>query len=398
MCNRRAFLHCSGGAATGLLASTGQDKEARKQRAVTIFLCGDVMTGRGIDQVLPYSCDPRLHESYVESAREYVQLAERVNGSIPAPVSFSYIWGDALKEFEEMAPDVRIINLETAVTTSDDWAAKGINYRMHPRNVECLTAAGIDCCVLANNHVLDWGCSGLSETLGTLHGAGLKIAGAGENRVAAEAPAVLRTNGPARVLVFACGLPDSGIPDSWGATRQRPGIALLQELSETEAEAIARRVRAVKQARDIAIVSIHWGGNWGYEVPAEQQAFARMLIERADVDVVHGHSSHHPKGIEVYKGRPILYGCGDFLNDYEGIRGYEQYRSHLVLMYFATIDPERRELVRFAMRPLEIRRFRLQRASATQAQWLRAALDRESKKSGARVARREDNTLTLGWR
>ena len=85
---------------------------------------------------------------------------------------------------------MRIINLETVVTRSDEWAGKGINYRMDPGNIDCLSAAAIDCCVLANNHVLDWGSSGLTETLGTLHSAGLKTAGTGNSRLEAEAPAV----------------------------------------------------------------------------------------------------------------------------------------------------------------------------------------------------------------
>ena len=137
--------------------------------AITIFLCGDVMTGRGIDQVLPHPSDPTIYESYMKNARGYVKIAEEVNGPIDYPVSFSYVWGDALKELDRVAPDVRIINLETSVTKSNDyWKGKGINYRMHPENISILTAAKIDVCSLANNHVLDWGYSGLLETLETL--------------------------------------------------------------------------------------------------------------------------------------------------------------------------------------------------------------------------------------
>lgn len=125
--------------------------------AVSIFLCGDVMTGRGVDQVLPHPGNPHLSEPYMSSAGEYVKLAEAANGPIPRPVDFSYIWGDAIAEFDRIRPDVRIINLETAVTKSEDCVPKGINYKMNPQNVPCLTAAKIDCCALANNHVLDWG-------------------------------------------------------------------------------------------------------------------------------------------------------------------------------------------------------------------------------------------------
>src|SRR4029077_1806953 len=72
--------------------------------SIRLFLCGDGMTGRGIDQVLPHPNDPRLHEAYIGEARSYVELAERVNGAIPRPVEFDYIWGDALAELDRAGP------------------------------------------------------------------------------------------------------------------------------------------------------------------------------------------------------------------------------------------------------------------------------------------------------
>jgi hypothetical protein len=101
---------------------------SKTSNPITMFLCGDVMTGRGIDQLLPHPNDPLIYESYMKSARGYVALAERMTGSIQKPVSFSYIWGDVLEELERVGPDVRIINLETSVTKSDDYAVgKGIH-------------------------------------------------------------------------------------------------------------------------------------------------------------------------------------------------------------------------------------------------------------------------------
>src|SRR3990170_5081967 len=126
-----------------------------KTDSITLFMCGDVMTGRGIDQVLPYPSNPVIHEPFMKNAAGYVELAEAASGPIPKPVDFSYIWGDALNELERMAPDLRIINLETAITKSDDYWDKGINYRMHPENIPCITVAKIDFCSLANNHILD---------------------------------------------------------------------------------------------------------------------------------------------------------------------------------------------------------------------------------------------------
>jgi poly-gamma-glutamate synthesis protein (capsule biosynthesis protein) len=89
-------------------------------KVITLFLCGDVMTGRGIDQIMPSPSDPVIYESYIRSAYGYVKLAEKVNGIVPKPLDYAYIWGDALAVFERIKPDLRIINLETSVTTSDD--------------------------------------------------------------------------------------------------------------------------------------------------------------------------------------------------------------------------------------------------------------------------------------
>ena len=138
---------------------------------VTVFACGDVMLGRGVDQVMPHPGDPELRESSAGDARAYVRLAERANGPIPQPASFSWPWGDALAVLDEEAPDVRVINLETSVTRSADFAAgKAVCYRMSPDNLPAVTVARPNVCVLANNHVLDFGPSGLAETLGTTDG------------------------------------------------------------------------------------------------------------------------------------------------------------------------------------------------------------------------------------
>ncbi len=120
---------------------------------LTLFLSGDVMTGRGIDQILPHSSNPILYESYGKDARHYVELAEQVNGPIDYPVADTYLWGDALKPMKDA--DVRIINLETSITYSENYIDKGINYRMHPTNTAILTAGKIDLVTLANNHILD---------------------------------------------------------------------------------------------------------------------------------------------------------------------------------------------------------------------------------------------------
>jgi poly-gamma-glutamate synthesis protein (capsule biosynthesis protein) len=365
---------------------------------IKIFMCGDVMTGRGIDQVLPHPSNPGIYESYLKSARGYVKLAEEVSGPIQQPVSFAYIWGDALEELERAEPHTRLINLETSITTSNDyWKGKGINYRMHPQNIATLTAAGIDACALSNNHVLDWGYAGLSETLKSLKNINIKTAGAGRNISEAGAPAVLPVAGGSRVLVFAFGLTSSGIPLNWAAGNNRPGVNLLPDLGTKSVRRIQRKIQEVKRTGDIVVASIHWGGNWGYDISRKQMRFAHRLIDDGGVDIIHGHSSHHVKAVEVYRQRLILYGCGDFLNDYEGIGGYEEFRGDLSLMYFATVNSANGKLISLQMTPTRIRRFKVKRASSAEALWLMNTLNREGASFGTRVNLERDDRLTLHW-
>ena len=431
---------------------TISDQNRAPSSCVTLFFSGDVMTGRGIDQILPNPVDPRLYESYVKDASVYVRLAERATGRIDKPVSYSYIWGDAIDVWEEMEPAARIINLETSITSHDvPWPGKGINYRMHPGNVEVLTSAGIDFCSLANNHTMDWGQEGLLETLRTLENASIGYAGAGVDLSEAGKPAIIETGqsrvneagkpaiietGQSRVIVFAFGSVTAGVPLSWAAgsgnraagagsredgavsrakgsegwaddlgnreagsgsqaadqERQAAvsgswadgsgslaagsgsraadsgsreaglgsaGLNVLPGMHDEAVSLISRQVDAVKQPGDIVVFSIHWGSNWGYDIPASHREFARKLIDNAGVDVVHGHSSHHPMGIEVYRDRLIIYGAGDFINDYEGISGREEYRGELTLMYFPCIDPSDGSLVSMTMVPMQIRNFRI---------------------------------------
>lgn len=361
--------------------------------SLTLFLCGDVMLGRGIDQILPHPGDPRLYEGYVDSALGYVRLAEEAHGPIPRHASFEYVWGDALAELEKAQPQARIVNLETSVTTSADPELKGINYKMHPQNVACLTAAAVDCCVLANNHMLDWGTAGLLETLDTLRQANIATAGAGRNWQEAAQPAHIALAQGGRVLVFGLGTRSSGIPSDWAASEDHPGVRLLPDVSERAAAHIAEEILALRQPGDIVVVSVHWGSNWGYNIGGARRSFAHALIDAGACDILHGHSSHHAQAIEVYGERLILYGCGDFITDYEGIHGFEQYRGDLALLYLPRLSADGRLQALTAV-PLQMRHFRLQAAAREDAIWLRDTLERESKGLGTQIGLDGEGRLT----
>ena len=223
--------------------------------ATTLFLCGDVMTGRGVDRVLPQPSDPILHESYVPSATEYVELAEKASGPIPKPVAFSYIWGDAAVELDRIAPTARIVNLETSITTSGDDDAKGINNRMQhalPRRSQDrllrareqsrarlrIRRTGRDSRRLAQRGHPD----GRSRTESD------------RGQAAGSHPANRSPRTRSRLAMT-----DSGAPPDWAATDTRSGIALLLGPLDAGVTRIAETIRAVKQPGDIVILSPRTG-------------------------------------------------------------------------------------------------------------------------------------------
>lgn len=395
MSKRRALILM---AVCGLWSTAGaqEKKEPMTDGKLKVFLCGDVMLGRGMDQALPHSVAPVLYESYVRDARDYIRLAERENGKVELPLSYRYLWGDALEVWNENEPDFKLINLETSITTHDiPWKGKGIHYRMHPKNVEALKLAGIDHVSLANNHVLDWGRPGLRETLASLTTAGIAFSGAGPNKEEAEEPSIFgRETG--RVLVYSYGASSSGVPSDWAAGKELWGVNFLPALNEEQIEKIKRNVEEWKRPGDLVILSLHWGANWGYEVSARKRSFAHKLIDQAGVDVIYGHSSHHPMGIEVYKEKLIIYGAGDFINDYEGISGHEEYRSELSLMYFPEIN-KNGKLLAMKMVPMRIKNLQLNFAKETEVIWLRNLLRKEGKKFGTSVRMEKDHSLWLEW-
>lgn len=227
-----------------------------------IGLCGDVMIGRLVNEHLKQN-PPDL------------------------------VWGNTLPLFESV--DLRIINLEAALTSCEEAVPKVFNFKSDPSHVATLQAAGIDAVNLANNHVLDYGVEGLVETLEMLDRADIAHVGAGRN--GEEACSAVQLGG---VTLFGCTDNEPG----WKAGEKRSGVHYL---SVGELPAVPKG--------DLVILSIHWGPNMRQRPPGHFRAFAHALID-AGVDVIHGHSAHIFQGVEIYKGRPILYDTGDFLDDY----------------------------------------------------------------------------------
>ncbi|KIW12881.1 hypothetical protein PV08_08068 [Exophiala spinifera] len=297
-------------------------QDGPETRTFTILLIGDLMIGRLIDALLPTSIAREQPESCPEDAAQKVD--EYILPRNPQLNSYHYLspWGNAVDLIR--SSDGVIVNLETALTTTTTpWPGKVFNYRSHPGNVRCLQELGLGdgshraSVSLANNHTLDWCREGLLDTVQALHDAGVGFAGAGRTVEEAAQPGIVKL-GKGSWTVKCWSFSDH--PTDW---RGEECFNLI-DYTGTSREFMERQIKAddeIERYRHegrsaLKLVSMHWGPNYRWQPSQEIVATAHWLIDACDVDIVHGHSSHHIQGVEVYKGRLIVYGCGDFVDDY----------------------------------------------------------------------------------
>jgi poly-gamma-glutamate capsule biosynthesis protein CapA/YwtB (metallophosphatase superfamily) len=253
---------------------------------ITLALVGDVMLGRGVAEVL----------------NDHMRPEEP--------------WGDVMPLLD--AADLRIINLECAITDNEQpWTRtpKVFHFRARPSAIETLRTARIDACSLANNHTLDFEEQGLLDTLEHLDAGGIRHAGAGRNREEAADPAILTAPADHTRRVALLAFTDNEPPFAAGA--DRPGTNYLPV--SLKPDVLLRVERAVAAVREIGVDTVifsnHWGPNMVQRPREIFRRFARAVIDRG-VDIYYGHSAHVFQGVEIYRGKPILYDTGDFIDDY----------------------------------------------------------------------------------
>ncbi|MDR6507919.1 CapA family protein [Arthrobacter oryzae] len=241
-----------------------------------------------------------------------VMLGRLVNQRLKTAAP-GFPWGDTLPVLDQA--DIRFANLECVLADSGTpQPGKVFHFRSDTRNVAVLTAAGINAVSLANNHVLDYGAEALSETLPVLDSNGILHAGAGPDQDYARRPAVRRVGQTAvGFIAFTDNQPD------WEAGPQRPGVHYVPADDSARHDPRVRDLLALvsrtKARVDLLVVSAHWGGNWGAEVPPGHRRLGKALVD-AGSDLVFGHSAHIFRGVEIHRGRPIIYSAGDFIDDY----------------------------------------------------------------------------------
>lgn len=329
-------------------------------RTFKINLLGDVMLGRLIDQLFPTHVNSAEESRIVDSFKN--QHAQLANHGPETP------WGNVLPLIR--SGDLNIINLETSVTTHDiKWPDKIFNYRMHPDNIEALRVADIDVVSLANNHTLDFCEAGFVETLKTIRKAPtqnlspISFVGAGATAEEAQRhtgcflprhiPFLLPSHpqyvGQRLVDIYSF----SDHPQDWAFV---PRFNFIDYTEDTRQRVKKRLLGKDPTLPDVRIVSIHWGPNYCRSPSDEIKALAHFFIEECDVDIIHGHSSHHIQGVEIYKGKLILYGCGDFVDDYAV---NAEWRNDLSALWRVTVQEEGEKLVlrRLEVFPNRIRNF-----------------------------------------
>ncbi|WIV67156.1 CapA family protein [Natrialbaceae archaeon AArc-T1-2] len=279
----------------------------------------------------------------------------------------SEVWGDVRERLRSL--DALAINLECALSTrGSPWSRthRPFHFRADPSwAVPALTDAGVSFAALANNHVLDFEEPAMRDTLEELSEAGIAHAGAGRTEGEAFAPATIEVDG---VTIAFVSLTDN--TPEYAVGPDEPGTAYVP-IGDDDDLARERAGEAIADANatepDLLVASLHWGPNMVTEPPPEFRRFARFLVDEG-VDLVHGHSAHVFQGIEVIDDVPVLYDCGDFVDDYAVDHERRNDRSFL---FTATLESETGSIETLRLFPTMIERCTVYRATEPAASWSR---------------------------
>ncbi len=286
-----------------------------------------------------------------------VMIGQLVNEALKVKPP-TYPWGDTLTLFQRA--DLRICNLECPIADcGEPWSVtpKLFHFRSDGKNVAALSAAGIDVVSLANNHVLDYGYDALAETLLQLRRNHIRQVGAGTDIAEAWLPAIVDSqDAHVALLAFTDNEP------FWEAGDDRPGTCYIPvDRPDARTQRFLSLVASVKSRADYLIVSAHWGANWGSNPPYSHMSLGKSIVD-AGADVVFGHSSHVFRGVELYRGRPIIYGVGDFVNNY-AVHPLERNDQSMIFV----LELRSRAVHEISLFPIVIRKLQARRAHGREA-------------------------------
>ncbi len=243
---------------------------------VTLMAVGDIMLGRTIADLI-------------------------LNEGFQAPFAFT---ANTLS-----SADVTIGNLECPISTRGEAAQKNYVFRSPFAAAKSLSYAGFDILSLGNNHILDYGVEGLTDTLTALMSENILVVGAGLDASQAYAPQFLELNGLKLAFLSYVDVPTTDFDYlNWEAGIERPGIAWAH------ADRVREGVQIAKEEADIVIVLLHNGYEFWQKVSDGQQEIAKLAID-SGASLVIGSHPHVLQRIEPYKDGLIAYSMGNFVFD-----------------------------------------------------------------------------------
>ena len=201
--------------------------------------------------------------------------------------------------------DLSVVNLETAITSRGKPQPKQYHFRTTPVAFTALRDAGVELANMANNHVLDYGRIGLSDTLASAAQAQFPVIGIGANAAAAWAPHVVTIHGVRIALIGVSQVAE--LASSWVATDTRSGEANSINLRRTLAA-----VRAAKKIADVVIVIMHWGTE-GEACPDANQLALAPKLAAAGASIIIGSHAHMLQGSGWLGHTFVAYGMANFL-------------------------------------------------------------------------------------
>lgn len=202
--------------------------------------------------------------------------------------------------------DLAMVNLETAITRRGAPAPKTYHFRTSPTALTALSAAGVDVVTLANNHSVDFGPTGLQDTLAAQRASKLPIVGFGPDSARAYAPAMFTVRGT-RIAVFGASQVNDWTLQNWTATGSRPGLA-----SSLPGSPLAAAVRQARGTADLVVVFLHWGTE-GQSCPDALQRQTARTLTGAGADIVVGSHAHRVQGAGWMGKAFVGYGMGNFV-------------------------------------------------------------------------------------
>lgn len=315
--------------------------------------------------------------------------------ALTGDVMLGRLVAEAIKEFGPNYPfgdtttilkkcDLTIVNLECVISDKGKPVSpKTFHFRAPPQAINTLKNAGIDIVTLANNHVLDFGKEAFLDMLERLNEAGISYTGAGRDEKEAKTPIVV--NKKLKIGVMALTDNEPG----WEVKEHKRGIWFVPvDTKDVRFNELIHQIKKIKKKVDFLIVSAHVGSHFREKPDKEFIEFTHAILS-AGAHLYFGHSNHAFQGIEIYKGKTILYDTGDFVDDYAVDEIFRNDRSFIFIL-----ELEEKRVRRISLIPTQIDNFQVNLATSEEGDWTISRMEKLCENLGTKTFR-EENQLRI---